>query len=77
LRENGRGSSTCRKTKEHKEAKYFGCHCWYTIVLSMLLVGLNNMSDVLTTNLRDIYTHISPCACARLLLDFAKRTLVR
>jgi hypothetical protein len=43
----------------------------------MLLVGLNNMSDVLTTNLRDIYTHISPCACARLLLDFAKRTLVR
>jgi hypothetical protein len=43
----------------------------------MLLVGLNNMCDILATNLRDIYTHLSPCACARLVLNFAKRILVR
>ena len=27
LRENGRVSNTCRKSKEHKEGKYLGRHC--------------------------------------------------
>jgi hypothetical protein len=72
-----RGSSACRKSKELKEGKYLGCHCCYSILVSMLIIGLNNMCDGLRTNLRDIYTHVSPCACARLILDFAKRILVR
>jgi hypothetical protein len=35
------------------------------------------LCDGLPTNLRDFYTHLSPCACARLILDFAKISLAR
>jgi hypothetical protein len=35
------------------------------------------MGDGLPTTLGDIYIHVSPCAYARLILDFVKRILVR
>lgn len=55
-----RSSSTCTESKEHKEGKYLGRHCCYDVasVLSMLLVGLNNMDDGLPIDLGGIYTHV-------------------
>ncbi|KAL5666971.1 hypothetical protein ACJX0J_019192 [Zea mays] len=56
-----------------------------TAVIGLMIVGgtrlvsiagkWQNILAAIVGTLLDIYTHLSPCACARLILDFAKRIL--